>query len=96
VGTLRGTTFPGGTPRTVTISIRPERIRVLSPNSPGSPDANHLSAKLIETTFLGEASEHAVEIDGHRLRATCSPPLLDVQGDVLLEIEPRDCLILPE
>jgi iron(III) transport system ATP-binding protein len=95
-GTLRGVPFPGGTPRTVTISIRPERIRILSPNSPQSPNANHIPAKLVETTFLGEASEHAVEIEGHRLRVSSSPPLLDVQGDVMLEIDTRDCLILPE
>ncbi|MGD0462339.1 MAG: ABC transporter ATP-binding protein [Tepidisphaeraceae bacterium] len=96
VGTLRGAACPDPTPRAVTVSIRPERIRILGPNSPRSPDANHLPAKLVETTFLGESSEHAVEIDGHRLRVNCSPPLLDATGEIVLEIDIRDCLVLPE
>ncbi len=100
IGTLRGIPFPDGTPHTVAVSIRPERIRILTPNSPKSPDANHISAKLVETTFLGDASEHVVEINDHRLRVNCSPPLLNapvnVSGEIELEIDIRDCLILPE
>jgi iron(III) transport system ATP-binding protein len=96
VGTLRGKPCPDASQPAVTVSIRPERIRILGPNSPQSPDANHLPAKMVESTFLGEASEHAVEIDGHRLRVNCSPPLLDVQGEIVLEFDIRDCLVLPE
>lgn len=97
IGTLRTAAAKSGPGRqSVTVSIRPETIRILSPNSPQSPDANHLTAKLVETTFLGEASEHGLEIDGHRLRASSSPPLLNLRGEVELEIDPRDCLVLPE
>ena len=96
IGTLRATPFPDGTPHTAVVSIRPERIRIVSPDSPKSPDANHLSAQWIETTFLGEVSEHTLEIDGHRIRVSCSPPLLDIRPQVDLEIDVRDCLVLPE
>jgi iron(III) transport system ATP-binding protein len=96
IGTLRATPFPDGTPHTALLSIRPERIRILTPDSPKSPDANHIFAKWIETTFLGEVSEHTFEIDGHRIRVSCSPPMLSVPPQVDLEIEVRDCLVLPE
>jgi ABC-type Fe3+/spermidine/putrescine transport system ATPase subunit len=96
IGTLRATPFPDGTPNTVIVSIRPERIRILGPTSQKSQGANHIPARLLESTFLGESSEHIVETEGHRLRVSCSPPLLNAPSEVELEIDTRDCLILPE
>jgi iron(III) transport system ATP-binding protein len=96
VGTLMAAGNPSRDGASVAVSIRPERIRILSPGSPRSPDANHIAAKLMHTAFLGESSEHTVEIRGHRLRASSSAPLLDVHGEVMLEIDARDCLVLPE
>jgi iron(III) transport system ATP-binding protein len=82
--------------REIIVSIRPEKIRILSPGSPQSSTANHFSATVVENTFLGEASEHIVQIGGHPLKISSSPPILDASGEVLLEIDPEDCIVLPE
>jgi iron(III) transport system ATP-binding protein len=79
----------------ILISIRPEKIRLLSAGSTRSAHANHLSATISENTFLGEASEHIVTIDGQRLKASSSPPILDAAGEISLEIDPKDCVVLP-
>jgi ABC-type Fe3+/spermidine/putrescine transport system ATPase subunit len=84
----------------VVISIRPEKIRVLNSNAPSSPQMNHLSATIIENTFLGEASEHLVKIGERSLKITSSPPILAAVGEagrsLALEIDPADCIVLPE
>jgi iron(III) transport system ATP-binding protein len=83
-------------PSNVILSIRPERIRILSPVSPKSTDANYLTGKIRQTTFLGEIAEHSVEIGGQCLNVTTSPPMLNAGGDVVLEIDPADCVVLAE
>ncbi len=80
----------------VLISIRPEKIHLLGPGSARSPHANYLTATVFENTFLGEASEHIVTIDGQRLKVSSSPPILGAAGEITLEIDPKDCVILPE
>jgi iron(III) transport system ATP-binding protein len=86
----------GKFPSSVILSIRPERIRILSPASAKSADANHLAGKIRQTTFLGEIAEHSVEIGGQCLSVTTSPPMLQAGTDVLLEIDPADCVVLSE
>jgi ABC-type Fe3+/spermidine/putrescine transport system ATPase subunit len=89
-------TAGGGAAREVLVSIRPEKIRMVRPGSTRSADTNHLSATIFENMFLGEASEHIVKIDGHPLKVSSSPPILDAAGEVSLEIDPGDCIVLPE
>ena len=95
VGTLLAAAN-GKYPANVTLSIRPERIRIVSPGSPKSPSANHLAGKVKQTTFLGEIAEHSVEIGGQCINVSTSPPLLGASGDVLLEVDAADCVVLPE
>jgi ABC-type Fe3+/spermidine/putrescine transport system ATPase subunit len=95
IGTLRGVIAPGAAVASV-VSIRPEKIRILGPNAPRSPQANHIPATLIHTTFLGEMTQHELDVGGTRLTASSSPPRLNLRGEVLLEIDPGDCLVLPE
>jgi iron(III) transport system ATP-binding protein len=82
--------------REILISIRPEKIRFLGPGSTRLPHTNHLSATIFENMFLGEASEHIVTIDGHRLKVSCSPPIPGAAGQMSLEIDPKDCIVLSE
>jgi iron(III) transport system ATP-binding protein len=96
LGTMKAAGNVGKDRRDVVVSIRPERIRILNGDAAGSPAANHLAGKVIETIFLGEVSEHWVEIDGHRLKASRSGPMPDGLGEVVLEIDAGDCVVLPE
>jgi iron(III) transport system ATP-binding protein len=82
----------------VLLSIRPEQIRLL-PVVDGSPAArrgNRLTGDAVESTFLGEASEHVVRINGQRLRLVRTPPLFNPPGAVAVEFDPEDVVVLPE
>jgi iron(III) transport system ATP-binding protein len=96
IGVLLAAGNGGASAREIVISIRPEKIRLLGSGSTRSPRANHLMATIFENTFLGEASEHIVTIEGQQLKASSSPPILDAAGEVSLEIDPTDCVVLPE
>jgi len=80
----------------VIVSIRPERIRILAAGAPASPNANILPATLVETTFLGEASEHIVRIKDRPMRVSSSPPLLGTPSETRIAIDPGDCVVLRE
>lgn len=81
---------------TVLLSIRPEHVRIVSPNSPQRPAANRLAAKIVHTVFLGESCEYTLEMNGQRLRALASPPILDLPADVRIEIDPENTVVLPK
>ena len=80
----------------MTVSIRPEKSASSAPIPRNRPRRIASRRSWSRTTFLGEASEHVLEIGEHRLRAGSSPPLLNLRGEVALEIDPGDCLVLPE
>jgi hypothetical protein len=50
---------------------------------------------VLETTFLGESSEHVLLIGSQRLRVISAPPLFDVPGEMTVEFEPEDVVVLP-
>jgi iron(III) transport system ATP-binding protein len=76
----------------VTLSIRPERVRIVSKEDP--PGTNRVTGALLESSFLGESSEHIVGVGGVQLRVIAAPPRLNVAGDVALEIAPADVVVL--
>jgi iron(III) transport system ATP-binding protein len=76
----------------VTLSIRPERVRIVSKEDP--PGANRVTGALLESSFLGESSEHVVGVGGVQLRVIAAPPRLNVSGDVALEFAPADVVVL--
>ena len=45
-------------------------------------------------TFLGEASEHVVDVNGQPLKVISTPPLFDVPAQVAVEFDPHDVVIL--
>ncbi len=75
----------------VTVSVRPEQMSL------HGTGANRLEGVAKSTTFLGEASEHDVEIAGHVIRAVAAPPRFDVkEGDsVVLSFDAEDVAVLP-
>jgi iron(III) transport system ATP-binding protein len=76
----------------VTVSIRPERLRIVPKEDP--PGINRVTGSLLESAFLGESSEHVVAVGGAQLRVIAAPPRLNVTGDVALEFSPADVVVL--
>ncbi len=77
----------------VVVSIRPELIRIAGQASPGA--ANHLVGTSKESSFLGQSSEHVIAVGGGLLRVKSAPPVFGLSGDVALEFEPADVVVLP-
>lgn len=77
----------------VTLGIRPEQIKV-APGGARAPAGNLVSARLLETWFLGDSSEHRLECRGQILRMTSVPPRLDLAADVTLELAPSELVVL--
>ena len=78
----------------VIVSIRPERMRIASA-APGS-SVNRLAARVVETTFLGEASEHVLESNQQRFRVIAAPPMFDLPADVHVTFDVQDVVVLSE
>lgn len=91
VGTLR-VAAEGPNLSRVVLSIRPQQLRI----SGNGSSANRLSGKVVESAFLGEASEHVLSIDSQRLRVICSPSMLNVPAELTVEFDPTDALVLTE
>ncbi len=88
---------PVGAPaaQEVMVSIRPEHIRIAS-GSIVRDDVNRLSGRAVENTFLGETSEHVIQVSGERLRMICASPLLDGPQELCVEFSAEDVVLLPE
>lgn len=85
----------------LTLSIRPEQLRVINGSDPGAaaPDSsvtNRVHAQLLESHFLGDASEHRVAVGGLELRVHSAPPRFDLPRDVLVELAPEELVVLGE
>jgi iron(III) transport system ATP-binding protein len=83
-------------PEDVTVSVRPEHMRIAAAGA-AEPAVNRFRGKILETSFLGEASEHVLEIGPQRqwLRVLSVPPQFDVPSEVSVEFDPQNVLILP-
>ncbi len=79
----------------VMLSIRPEQIQLVGDGRPAR--ANSITGNVIETTFLGEASEHVIDVGGTPVKAIAAPPRFDVHaGDELgLTFDAEDVVVLP-
>ena len=75
------------------LSIRPEQIRIA--NGQGHDGQNRLSGQVVETTFLGESSEHVLQIGDQRVRVISTPPLFSPPPLMNIEFDPRDVVVLP-
>ena len=96
-GSFTAVTTPGRElPNDVKLSIRPEQMRIIDGGSNGaaSGDRNRVIGLPVETTFLGEASEHVLDVNGQRLKVVSAPPLFDVPPQLTVEFDPRDVVVL--
>jgi iron(III) transport system ATP-binding protein len=80
-------------PSKVMLSIRPEQMRIVRGEGV-SNGVNRLSGKSLDTTFLGEASEHTVQVDGQKLRVISTPPLFNPPETLTIEFDPEDVVLL--
>jgi hypothetical protein len=64
------------------------------------PDAkagrNRIVGRPIETTFLGEASEHVLLVGEQRITVIAAPPLFEVPAEMAVEFDPQDVVVLAE
>jgi iron(III) transport system ATP-binding protein len=77
----------------VVLSIRPEQLRVAR-GDPGG--GNRLVGRSLETSFLGDASEHVLDVGGQRLRMIQTPPLFDPPEELAVEFDPEDVVVLEQ
>jgi iron(III) transport system ATP-binding protein len=85
--------------REVVVSVRPEQIRVAKEESGRrgiGETGNRVRGTVVESTFLGEASEHVVVVNGERLRVICAPPMFDVKEEMVVEFDAEDVVVLAE
>jgi len=97
--------------RRVTVSIRPELIRIvrdggwvrdrpsvgdrgLVSDRGGPADRNRVTGAIVEDTFLGQSSEHVVAVGNGHLRVVSAPPQYGLGGNVTLEFDPADVVVL--
>jgi iron(III) transport system ATP-binding protein len=80
----------------VTLGIRPEQIKILPEAAPsGAPEAaNRVRARVVESWFLGDSSEHELDCHGLVLRMQSVPPRLDLPADVALHLAPSELVVL--
>jgi iron(III) transport system ATP-binding protein len=89
-------------PDKVRVSVRPEQMRIVGTGALGRGSevgkigANRIVGKAIETTFLGEASEHVLLVNGQRMRVISTPPLFNVPETMTAEFDAGDVVVMAE
>jgi iron(III) transport system ATP-binding protein len=84
--------LPGGT-KDVMVSIRPEQMRLARGSRPST---NTLKGKPRDNTFLGEASELVLDVNGTDIKVIIAPPLFEVPAELQVEFDPQDVVVLPK
>jgi iron(III) transport system ATP-binding protein len=86
----------GQLPANVVLSLRPERMKIeQSGQAPNQQAINRLVGKVLETTFLGEASEHLLQVGAERLKVI-TEPLFQPPPELVLTFDPADVTVLAE
>ena len=94
VGTIRAGVVEGAPSEgDVTLSIRPEQMRI-APDGEAATGRNRLVGRTLETTFLGEASEHVMSVNDTPLKVIAAPPVFDPPAEMAVEFDPRDVVVL--
>lgn len=86
----------GAVPDRVTISIRPEQMTPARPHHTRleGDRVNRIVGKAIEWTFLGEASEHVLLVNDHKVKVISTPPMFEVPEHLEVEFDPQDVVVL--
>jgi len=82
-------------PNRVTVSIRPEQMQIAR-NGHVAQGRNRIVGRPIETTFLGEASEHVLLVGEQRVTVIAAPPLFEVPAEMAVEFDPDDVVVLSD
>ena len=62
--------------------------------TPKPPD--RLTGKTVRNTFLGEASEHVLQIGEQKIKVVAAPPISNVPAELTVEFDPSDVVVLAE
>jgi len=85
-----------GLPDSVQVSVRPEQVRIVR-DCDAPAGQNRITGRAVENTFLGETSEHVLEVNGGgRLKVISAPPLLEVPEELSVEFDADDVTVLAE
>jgi iron(III) transport system ATP-binding protein len=86
----------GHLPQHVVLSLRPERMKIDPPGKPVDQSAvNRLVGKVLETTFLGEASEHLLQVGTEQIKII-TEPLFQPPPELAITFDPGDITVLAE
>lgn len=88
----------------VMVSVRPEQMRLVRGQAENGTNGKAAAGsavtrvwgRVVESTFLGEASEHVVQVEGQRLRVICAPPMFGLDGKVTVEFDAADAVLLAD
>jgi len=100
-GELRSTAFDAAQPPRagVTLSIRPEALRLVRPGASVPAGANRLKGVLRSTMYLGKIAQHLVELEGEAgtVKVLQADPqrLPEIGSTQLLSVEPDSVVVLP-
>lgn len=79
-------------PDRVMVSIRPEQVRLAEGRA--APGRNRVTGKTRDKTFLGEASEVVLDVNGFQFKVITAPPLFDVPPELSVEFDAADVVVL--
>ncbi len=81
--------------QTVTVAIRPERLRVCALHEePTKPGVNRLIADVLTVSYLGSRYEYDLKLGDHVLQVVCDRG--GMTGPVRLAVGPDACLLFQE
>lgn len=85
--------LPGDVSR-VMLSIRPEQLATVPTGQREAGGVNRVPARLLESNFLGDSSEHRLSAGGLTLRMHSAPPRFDLPEELVLVLAPEDLVVL--
>ena len=80
--------------QTVTVAIRPERLRLCPEGTPGTAGLNTLDTEVLTVSYLGSRFEYDVRLGDHVVQVVCDRGGLT--GPMRLSVEPAACLLYRE
>jgi iron(III) transport system ATP-binding protein len=80
--------------QTVTVAVRPEKLRLCPPGSVVTPGVNTLDTEVLTVSYLGSRYEYDVKLGDHVVQVVCDRGGLT--GSVRLGVEPDACLLYRE
>lgn len=82
------------------LSLRPEQMQIfleplaLADSGNRIPSDNRVTARHLDSSFLGNCSEHQLQVEGVKLTVQCSPPKFDLPQEVSLHLPEKQLRVL--